>query len=142
MTDVSATREEVAITAEVDIVAVRQAVREVAVTAGFSLVEQTKLVTAASELARNTLVHGGGGHAVLEVERTAGTTALRLTFVDTGPGITDVQQALQDGYSSAGGLGLGLSGARRLADHFDLRTAPGAGTTVTVTFTSGRRALR
>ncbi|WP_197318646.1 anti-sigma regulatory factor [Saccharomonospora sp. NB11] len=135
MTDVS-TVHEVPIRGEVDIVHVRQAAREVAVSVGFSLVEQTKLVTAASELARNTLKHGGGGVAEVELERGSGHTALRLVFRDEGPGIEDVDLALTDGYSSAGGLGLGLSGARRLADDFELRTEPGQGTTVTVSFRS------
>lgn len=133
MTSVS-TVHEVPIREEVDIVHVRQAAREVAVSVGFSLVEQTKLVTAASELARNTLKHGGGGTAEVELERTPGYTVLRLVFRDEGPGIADVDLALTDGYSSAGGLGLGLSGARRLADEFDLRTASGEGTTVVVAF--------
>ncbi|OQO92487.1 anti-sigma regulatory factor [Saccharomonospora piscinae] len=135
MTSLS-TVHKVPIREEVDIVHVRQAAREVAVSLGFSLVEQTKLVTAASELARNTLRHGGGGTAEVELERAAGATALRLVFRDNGPGIADVEQALTDGYSSAGGLGLGLSGARRLADEFALDTAPGEGTTVTVAFRS------
>ncbi|EID55157.1 anti-sigma regulatory factor [Saccharomonospora xinjiangensis] len=133
MTSVS-TVHEVPIREEVDIVHVRQAAREVAVSVGFSLVEQTKLVTAASELARNTLKHGGGGVAEVELERTSAHTAVRLVFRDEGPGIEDVNLALTDGYSSAGGLGLGLSGARRLADEFDLETAPGEGTTVVVAF--------
>ncbi|WP_298182092.1 ATP-binding protein [Saccharomonospora sp.] len=133
MTSVSIVHE-VPIREEVDIVHVRQAAREVAVSVGFSLVEQTKLVTAASELARNTLQHGGGGVATVELERAAKHTALRLVFRDEGPGIADVEKALADGYSSAGGLGLGLSGARRLADTFELDTKLGEGTTVTVTF--------
>ncbi|WP_007025839.1 ATP-binding protein [Saccharomonospora iraqiensis] len=132
------TEQEVAVREEVDIVHVRQAARDVAVSAGFSLVEQTKLVTAASELARNTLKHGGGGTARISLEKDAGRTALRLVFRDEGPGIADTEQALTDGYSSAGGLGLGLSGARRLADAFDLRTGDGQGTTVTVVFRTSR----
>lgn len=136
------TGHEVPIREEVDIVHVRQAARDVAVSVGFSLVEQTKLVTAASELARNTLKHGGGGVAEVELERAAGATALRLVFRDEGPGIADIEQALADGYSSAGGLGLGLSGARRLADEFDLQTQPGEGTTVTVVFRTSRSGAR
>lgn len=132
------TEHEVAVREEVDIVHVRQAARDVAVSAGFSLVEQTKLVTAASELARNTLKHGGGGMARISLEKDAGRMALRLVFRDEGPGIADTEQALTDGYSSAGGLGLGLSGARRLADEFDLRTGDGQGTTVTVVFRTSR----
>ncbi|WP_019814268.1 ATP-binding protein [Saccharomonospora saliphila] len=133
------TEHEVSIHEEVDIVHVRQAARELAVSAGFSLVEQTKLVTAASELARNTLKHGGGGAAEVALEHgEGGGTALRLVFRDAGPGIVDVDQALTDGYSSAGGLGLGLSGARRLADDFDLCTKDGQGTTVTVVFRTSK----
>ncbi|WP_199432560.1 anti-sigma regulatory factor [Qaidamihabitans albus] len=141
MTTVPTVRE-VPIRAEIGIVQVRQAVREVAVSVGFSLVDQTKLVTAASELARNTLKHGGGGVAEIELEQRVGSTALRLRFHDKGPGIGDVELALRDGYSSAGGLGLGLSGARRLADEFDLETARGEGTTVTVTFVAAGPAAR
>lgn len=133
---------EVSIREEVDIVHIRQAVREVAVSVGFSLVEQTKLVTAASELARNTLKHGGGGTAEIELEREADWAVLRLVFRDEGPGITDVDLALTDGYSSAGGLGLGLTGARRLADEFELKTEPGHGTKVVVGFRTGRAAPR
>lgn len=128
------TVQEVPIREEIDIVHVRQAVRDVAVSVGFSLVEQTKMVTAASELARNTQVHGRGGTARIEVEKQRDATTLRLVFSDDGPGIVDVEQALTDGYSSAGGLGLGLSGARRLADEFHLHTVPGEGTTVSVGF--------
>ncbi|PRX49925.1 serine/threonine-protein kinase RsbT [Prauserella shujinwangii] len=133
---------EVPIRTDMDIVGVRQAVREVAVSVGFSLVDQTKVVTAASELARNTLKHGGGGTAEIELEERADSTALRLVFRDEGPGIGDVELALRDGYSSSGGLGLGLSGARRLADEFDLRTAEGEGTTVTVAFVNRDPAAR
>lgn len=120
------------ITSDAQITGARQAVREAAVAAGFSLVEQTKLVTAASELARNTLVHGGGGH--LEIHRIEGPggCGLRLRFVDDGPGITDVETALADGYTTGQGLGLGLGGARRLVQLFSIDTTPGRGTTVTV----------
>ncbi|WP_051370697.1 anti-sigma regulatory factor [Streptomyces sp. 142MFCol3.1] len=115
-----------------DLAWVRQHVRQAAAQLGFGLVEQTKLVTAASELARNTLVHGGGGH----VESTALTSGisrgLRLTFRDEGPGITDIQRALSDGYTSGGGLGLGLGGARRLVHEFSIDSRPGDGTAVTV----------
>ncbi|EHR52661.1 anti-sigma regulatory factor (Ser/Thr protein kinase) [Saccharomonospora marina XMU15] len=133
---------EVHIRDEVDIVQIRQAVREVAVSVGFSLVEQTKLVTAASELARNTLKHGGGGTAEVELEQDTHRATLRLVFRDEGPGIADVELALTDGYSTAGGLGLGLTGARRLADEFELKTEPGQGTTVIVGFHTGRAAPR
>jgi serine/threonine-protein kinase RsbT len=115
-----------------DVVRVRQAVRTAAVQAKLSLVDQTKVVTAASELARNTLVYGGGGQAELEIVEQGGRHGVRASFQDEGPGIADVAQALTDGYTTGGGLGLGLSGARRLVDEFDLDTAPGAGTKVTV----------
>lgn len=115
------------------VVRVRQAVRARAVELGFSLVEQTKVVTAASELARNTIQYGGGGHAVLEVVTEGGRRGLRLAFVDTGPGIADIDQALKDGYTTGGGLGLGLSGARRLSSEFSIESAPGKGTRVVIT---------
>jgi serine/threonine-protein kinase RsbT len=114
-----------------DVVRVRQLVRAAAVATKLTLVDQTKLVTAASELARNTLVHGGGGRAEVESVSNGSRRGIRIRFVDEGPGIGDVDRALTDGYSSGGGLGLGLSGARRLMDEFQLTTAPGAGTTVT-----------
>lgn len=115
-----------------DVVRLRQAVRERAVAAGFTLVDQTKIVTAASELGRNTVHHGGGGEAHISVLSRAGRRGLRLEFVDTGPGIADVALALTDGYTTGNGLGLGLSGARRLSDEFDIDSAPGAGTRVTI----------
>ena len=115
-----------------DVVRARQLARTLAVECALSLVEQTKLVTAASELARNTLVYGGGGRMDGEVLERTGGRGVRLTFADEGPGIADVELALRDGWSSGTGMGLGLSGARRLMDHFDLRTAIGEGTTVTV----------
>jgi serine/threonine-protein kinase RsbT len=116
-----------------DVVRVRQHVRTMASQSGLSLVDQTKLVTAASELARNTLIHGGGGTARAEVVKSPnGRTGVRLHFTDEGPGIADIDQALRDGWSSGNGLGLGLSGSRRLVDEFDLTSKPGAGTTVMV----------
>lgn len=116
-----------------DVVRVRQQVRAVAADCGLSLVDQTKLVTAASELARNTLVYGGGGKACVEVVTSgSGRTGVRVGFVDDGPGIADVELALTDGWSSGSGLGLGLSGARRLVDEFELSSKPGAGTSVAV----------
>jgi serine/threonine-protein kinase RsbT len=116
---------------DVQIAGARQAVREAAVAAGFSLVEQTKIVTAASELARNTLVHGGGGHMELETVTRPGANGIRLTFVDSGPGIPDLDSALSDGYTTGNGLGLGLGGARRLVQDFTIGSTPGGGTTVT-----------
>jgi serine/threonine-protein kinase RsbT len=116
-----------------DVVRVRQQVRNAAADNGLSLVDQTKLVTAASELARNTLVHGGGGVARVEVVKSAtGRMGVKLQFTDEGPGIPDIDMALTDGWSSGNGLGLGLSGTRRLVDEFELTSKPGTGTTVMV----------
>jgi serine/threonine-protein kinase RsbT len=116
-----------------DIVRVRQVVREWAVQAGFSLVDQTKIVTATSELARNTVEHGGGGTARLELLVDGPRRGLRLTCEDRGPGIDDISLALKDGYSSRGGLGLGLPGARRLVNDFAIDSRPGEGTRVMIT---------
>ncbi|HEX6643382.1 MAG TPA: anti-sigma regulatory factor [Gemmatimonadales bacterium] len=113
-----------------DIVAVRQHVRTRAIELGFTLVDQTKIVTAASELARNTLTHGGGGTARVEALTDGVRRGLRLTFEDQGKGIADLELALRDGYSTGGGLGLGLSGARRLMSDFSLHSVPGQGTRV------------
>ena len=114
-------------------VIVRQAVRNLAVGLGFSLVDQTKVVTAASELARNTVQHGGGGSALLETINDGPRRGLRLTFEDHGPGIADVVQAMKDGFTTGGGLGLGLSGAKLLTNEFAITSAPGAGTRVVIT---------
>jgi serine/threonine-protein kinase RsbT len=117
-----------------DVVRVRQQVRVAAARNGLSLVDQTKLVTAASELARNALVHGGGGMARVEdVTSGTGKPGVRVGFTDDGPGIADVDLALTDGWTSGDGLGLGLSGARRLVDEFELTSKPGRGTSVVVT---------
>lgn len=121
-----------AIDNDADIVRVRQLVRTAAVAAKLSLVDQTKVVTAASELARNTLVYGGGGKAEVCTVDNGKRRGVRVVFSDSGPGIADIELALTDGYTSGGGLGLGLSGARRLVDEFELDTAVGAGTTVAV----------
>ncbi|MBW3628293.1 MAG: anti-sigma regulatory factor [Gemmatimonadetes bacterium] len=121
------------IRSESDVVSVRQAVRAWAVEMKFSLVDQTKLVTAASELARNTLIHGGGGSARLEALEDGGRQGIRLIFEDQGPGIEDVKLALTDGYTTGHGLGLGLSGSRRLVNEFEITTSPGEGTRVAVT---------
>jgi serine/threonine-protein kinase RsbT len=116
-----------------DVVRVRQQVRLLAAKSGLSLVDQTKVVTAASELARNALVHGGGGLARIEaVTSGQGRGGIRIGFTDDGPGIADVDLALTDGWSSGDGLGLGLSGARRLVDEFELTSKPGGGTSVLV----------
>ncbi len=121
------------ITSDMDLVWVRQHVRQAAAQLGFGLVDQTKLVTAASELARNTLVHGGGGRIEVAALTDGPVPGLRLTFRDEGPGIADLDRALTDGYTSGDGLGMGLGGARRLVHEFAIDSAPGAGTTVTVT---------
>ncbi|BCJ65248.1 ATP-binding protein [Polymorphospora rubra] len=121
------------IAADEDVVRVRQLVRTVAVAVKLSLVDQTKLVTAASELARNTLVYGGGGSVSVAVVDNGRRRGIQIVFADDGPGITDLDLALTDGYTTGGGLGLGLSGARRLVDEFDIETAVGRGTRVTVT---------
>ena len=115
-----------------DVVRLRQAVRERAVAVGFSLVDQTKIVTAASELGRNTVMYGGGGVALISEVSRERRRGLRLEFVDQGPGIPDVQQALQDGFTTGGGLGLGLSGAKRLSDEFHIDSGPGRGTRITI----------
>lgn len=115
------------------VVLVRQAVRQRAVELGFSLVDQTKIITAASELGRNTITHGGGGQAMLEVINDGMRRGLRLTFEDQGPGIADIATAMRDGYSTGSGLGLGLSGAKRLANEFAITSAPGQGTRVVIT---------
>ena len=116
-----------------DVVQVRQSVRALAAQLGFSLIDQTKIVTAASELARNTLEHGGGGTARLETVAQGLKRGLRLSFEDKGPGIPDVSLALTDGYSTGSGMGLGLSGSKRLVNEFHIATTVGEGTRVTVT---------
>ena len=121
-----------AIKTEPDILLVRQAVRTVAKEMKFGIVDQTKLVTAASELARNTLIHGGGGTATIQPIEKRGRQGLELIFVDEGPGIEDVEAALTDGYTSGGGLGLGLGGSRRLVNEFWIDSTPGEGTCVRV----------
>jgi len=116
-----------------DVVAIRQAVRKRAVELGFNLVDQTKIVTAASELARNTVQHGGGGRVIIEAVEDFGRRGVRLTFEDEGPGIPDVALAMKDGFTTGTGLGLGLSGARRLSNDFSIQSAPGKGTRVVIT---------
>lgn len=115
-----------------DVVRARRRVREEAVRLGFGIVSQTKLLTAASELARNAIVYGGGGTLTIEAFDGAGTHKLQLTFEDRGPGILDVELALRDGYTSSGGLGIGLGGSKRLVDEFELDTHPGEGTRVRI----------
>lgn len=125
--------DEVEIASSQDVVRVRHLVREAAVSIGFSIVDQTKVVTAASELARNTHDYGGGGRFRLDVLSNGGRRGLRLVFEDDGPGIPDVARALQDGYTTGGGLGLGLGGARRLLSEFEIDSRPGEGTRITAT---------
>jgi serine/threonine-protein kinase RsbT len=115
-----------------DVVRVRQAVRARAVASGFSLVDQTKIVTAASEIARNTVDYGGGGELRIEALRNGQRRGVRLTFSDSGPGIRDIDQAMRDGFTTGNGLGLGLSGAKRLCNEFDIKSTAGSGTTVTI----------
>lgn len=116
-----------------DILYMRQMVRERIVAIGFRMLDTTKLLTAASELGRNVLVHGGGGAVVLETVTFAGRVGLRMTFEDEGPGIPDMALAMTDGYTSGGGMGLGLSGSKRLVDDFDITSEVGKGTRVCVT---------
>ena len=116
-----------------DVLRVRQIVRTWAVEVRFSLVDQTKLITAASEIARNTVIYGGGGELTLERLEERGRHGLRLIFADQGPGIPDIDRALSDGYTSGSGLGLGLGGAKRLVNDFTIESKPGAGTTIRLT---------
>ena len=115
-----------------DVVRLRQLTRERAIAVGFSLVDQTKIITAASELGRNTIQYGGGGVVHVSLVSRGERRGVRLEFVDQGPGIADLALALKDGYTSGGGLGLGLGGAKRLSDEFDLQSQPGQGTRVTI----------
>jgi serine/threonine-protein kinase RsbT len=127
-----ASSEILGLTSEPDVVSVRRRVRELAAQLNFSLVDQTKLVTAASELARNTLIYGGGGQMLVEV-MNGPRTGLRLSFEDKGPGIPDINMALRDGFTSGSGLGLGLGGAKRLVSEFEIVSKVGEGTRVTIT---------
>src|ERR1700745_1479264 len=115
-----------------DVVRARQLTRTLATEAGLSLVDQTKIITASSELARNTLDYGGGGEAVLELLEQGGRRGVRLTFEDKGPGIADIEQALKDGFTSGKGMGLGLGGAKRLCNEFSIVSKPGLGTKVII----------
>jgi serine/threonine-protein kinase RsbT len=116
-----------------DVVRMRQNVREHAIAQGFSLVDQTKIITAASELGRNAIEYGGGGTVEIAELENGVRKGLRLTFADQGPGIPDIPLALRDGYTSGKGLGLGLGGAKRLSDEFSIESAPGAGTRIVIT---------
>ena len=115
-----------------DVIKIRQMVRDWAISLGFSLVDQTKVVTAASELARNALDYGGGGEFRIDALQNDTRRGLRLTFSDQGPGIADPEQAMKDGFTTGGGLGLGLGGAKRLVNEFAIDSRPGVGTTVTI----------
>jgi serine/threonine-protein kinase RsbT len=115
-----------------DVVRVRQLTRTMALESGLSLVDQTKIITAASELARNTLDHGGGGRVQVDAVEAGGRRGVRLTFEDKGPGIADIQTALKDGYTTGKGMGLGLGGAKRLANEFSIESKPGEGTKVVI----------
>ena len=124
--------ESVPVKSEPDVVTVRRRVREVSAQMGLSLVDQTKIITAASELARNTIIYGGGG--TMQVQALNGPRAgIRLTFEDHGPGIPDVELALRDGFTTGSGLGLGLGGSKRLVNEFDIVSRPGEGTRITIT---------
>jgi len=125
--------ETICVAASGDIVAVRHAVRRQAVKIKLSLVDQTKIVTAASELARNMLVYGGGGEVTLEVLQEGVRQGLRAHFVDAGPGIPDINLALRDGFTTGNGMGLGLGGAKRLVNEFSIESTVGKGTRVTIT---------
>ena len=124
--------ENVPLREEPDVVAVRRKIRDVSLKIGFNLVDQTKVVTAASELARNTVIHGGGGSMKIEM-LNGPRLGLRLTFEDQGPGIPDIDLALRDGYTSGSGLGLGLGGAKRLVNEFEIQSQVGTGTKITIT---------
>ncbi|MFC5409506.1 anti-sigma regulatory factor [Larkinella bovis] len=125
-------KESMSITREQDVVPFRNRVKEVAVKIGMGIVNQTKLITAASELVRNMLRYGGGGDTCIEVVSKGRDSGVRLTFTDKGPGIADINLAMQDGYSTGKSLGLGLPGAKRLVNEFSIRSTPGQGTTVII----------
>lgn len=130
---ITMTKDTMQIVREQDVVPFRNRVRELATKIGMSLVNQTKLITAASELVRNMLKYGNGGKIILEIISKSGQSGVRLTFVDEGPGIENITQAMQDGFSTGKSLGLGLPGAKRLVNEFDIKSVVGTGTTVTVT---------
>jgi serine/threonine-protein kinase RsbT len=132
MTTITRT-DDVPLQTEHDIVLARQSVRKMTLELGFGLVDQTKMVTAASELARNAIVYGKGGVMRWAMLADDGRRGLRLQFIDSGPGIPDIEQALTDGWTSGSGMGLGLSGAKRLVNEFEIDSKPGAGTRVTIT---------
>lgn len=124
---------ELRILTQEDVVLVRHTARKIGVEIGLSLVDQTKVVTAASELARNTVVHGGGGNAIIETLEEGARKGIRLTFIDQGPGIPDMARAMVDGFTTGSGLGLGLGGAKRLCSEFTIESTVGVGTRVSIT---------
>jgi serine/threonine-protein kinase RsbT len=128
----AAKEQELKLASSEDVVLVRQAVRQWAADLGFSLVNQTKLVTAASELGRNAVLHGGGGSARIETVVRNGRSGIRVTFEDSGPGIANIEQAMKDGFTTGSGLGLGLGGAKRLSDEFEIQSRVGEGTRICV----------
>lgn len=132
MTETTTESATLVVASDADVVKVRQAVRDLAVRIKLSIVDQTKLVTATSELARNTLVYGGGGEVTAGIVERGGRTGVELLFSDDGPGIPDLELALTDGWTSGNGMGLGLSGTKRLVDEFTIDTAPGQGTRVRI----------
>ena len=125
--------ETIPVRGDADVVSIRQIIRQWTMDLGFGLVDQTKMVTAASELARNMVLYGGGGEVRLEALNSDVRRGLKVTFEDHGPGIPDIQLALKDGYTTGNGLGLGLGGAKRLVNDFDVHSRPGEGTRVTIT---------
>lgn len=126
------TKESIQVVKEQDVILFRNRVKEFATKIGMSILNQTKLITAASEIVRNMLKYGGGGMVLLEIVSKERTTGVRLTFTDKGPGIADIKLAMQDGYSTGKSLGLGLPGAKRLVNEFDIKSEVGKGTTVTI----------
>lgn len=132
MTPSEGDRRVLPIQSDEDVVRLRQSLRESMVSLGFSLIDQTKMVTAASELARNALRYANGGEVQIELVEESGRRGVRLCFVDQGPGIADLNLAMRDGYTTGNGLGLGLGGAKRLSDEFHVDTEPGRGTSVTI----------
>ncbi len=126
------TKESIQVVKEQDVILFRNRVKEFATKIGMSILNQTKLITAASEIVRNMLKYGGGGVVLLEIVSKERTTGVRLTFTDNGPGIADIKLAMQDGYSTGKSLGLGLPGAKRLVNEFDIKSEVGKGTTVTI----------
>jgi len=133
MTTITNSREEALIVREQDVVPLRNRVKEYGVKMGMSILNQTKLITATSELVRNLLKYGGGGKVIIESVSSGRDNGVRVTFIDNGPGIVDISLAMKDGYSTGKSLGLGLPGTKRLVNEFDIKSEPGNGTTVTIT---------